>query len=276
MRNEKKKLIQDNLSTLLKKYAKTDVIQSIEREYKAHPTQNINTELIDDNRYLSKVKLSPKKVDIFAKQLEIDPFIEPLIVRQKQDHYEVIIGRKRLFAARQAGIEQVPTLIRNYNDEETLLILLAVARDEHKVNVLEIAYVCHHLAKDFGYTQADLAALTHQSRPQITNITRLLNLPDNVLLDLNDQKISYGHARALCALPETSIQKMLKQIYEKNLTVHETERQVAIMKGKKVDKRFKEITKIHKGKVYVEANKVIVEFKSEADKEKFLDLISKK
>ena len=69
---------------------------------------------------------------------------------------------------------------------------------------------------------------------------------------------------------------MLKQIYEKNLTVRETERQVAIMKGKKVDKRFKEITKIHKGKVYVEANKVIVEFKSEADKEKFLDLISKK
>ena len=276
MRNGRNKLIQDNLSSLVKKYSQSDVIQTIEREYKAQSAQNIATELIDDNRYLAKVKLSKSKVKSFAEQLAIDPLIEPIIVRPKQEHYEVIIGRKRLFASRRAGVEKVPALVRNYTDEETLLILLAVARDEHNVNVLEIAYICNHLANDFGYTQASLAALTHQSRPQITNIMRLLNLPDNVLRDLNDQKISYGHARALCALPEASIKKIIQEIYTNNLTVREAERLVAKTKGKKDDPRLKKLNRKYKTKTTAATNKITFEFSSEKQKDAFLDKLLKK
>lgn len=277
MKKDKEKIIQSDLSRLLKKYAKSDVIFTMEKEYQATSTRMIEVALIDDNAFLKKLKPNEKAVKNLADSIKDNGMIAPLVLRAKKDHYEVIIGRKRLFSARLAGMKQVPCLVHEYTDEETLLILLAVTRDEHDTNAVEMAFIAQQLVQNYHYTQGQIALLAHLSRPQITNMLRLLNLPDSVIASIAAGRIQYGHARSLITLPESMILEMAKQIEAEKLTVREVEDAVSLMKGKLTnEKPYHDVEAIYDARFVVKKNTLHITFKDAHHLKDFIEHIKRK
>ncbi|HMM00376.1 MAG TPA: ParB/RepB/Spo0J family partition protein [Bacilli bacterium] len=223
MKRNDETIVKTNLSRLVKKYAQSDVIHSMEREYKSAPAFYIDTDLIDDNSFLKKLPMRVTTISALASSFENGDIIEPLVLRPKGKRYEVVMGRKRLLAAQKVKLSHLPAIVKEYTDEEVLLVLLAIARDEHDVNPIEQALIASYLVSMFGYTQSAIATLTHQSRPQVTNIMRLLKLPEPIMDEVSLGNLSYGHARALCGVSEDRRLDVYEQIKNNHLTVRQTE-----------------------------------------------------
>ena len=155
-----------------------------------------------------------------------------------------------------------------------LLMLAADIRDSKLTNMVELSMVCSRLSTYYGYTQNDLAKLLRVSRPQITNVIRLSNLPDDVLLDISLGKLSFGHAKTLIALPEEIVYQVVRQIYEYDLSVRQTEKVIDKIKNH-VSYEEKEIALSKKFKcgVDIQKKKVTFSFKSNEEKENFLNKI---
>lgn len=225
MKREGKKAI-PSLSNLIEKFSQEDVIAVMEKEYQAAPARLIPTSLIDDTSFIKDIVIPKEVVSTFASGLKEKGFYNPLIVRNSGDRYELILGRKRFFGAKKAGILSLPCVVRDAGDEEVLLMLLADTRDNRSSNVLEMAVVCKQLSTLFGYKQQTLADLSHLSRSQITNILRILSLPETAKKDISLGKLSYGHARALVALKGEKLDFAYRTIINKGLSVRESERLV--------------------------------------------------
>ncbi len=222
--SREKKILSDSLSTLIEKFSQHDIIAVMEKEYQSAPARLIPLSLIDDTSFIKEAVLPREVISYFASELKKKGFYNPLVVRQVKDRYELILGRKRFYGAKEAGILSVPAAITEVGDEEELLMLLADNRDQRESNIVEMALVCQALQKKYGYTQQTLADLSHQSRSQITNILRVLKLPSPVRKDLCLGNISYGHAKCIASLNQWQILEVVSQIKEKNLSVRETER----------------------------------------------------
>ncbi|MDY0214840.1 MAG: ParB/RepB/Spo0J family partition protein [Bacilli bacterium] len=258
----KNRLLKEELTSLISKYSQTNVLEELAKTHHKSPVQMIKTELIMDNAFVRKVTLSPNKLAEFVDNYQRNILLEPLVVRAKDEKYEVIIGRKRLAAAKLAKISEIPVIVMNYNDEETLLILLAKARDSQRSNVLEFAYIFHNLNKKYGYLHENLAKMTYSSRTQVTNILRLLKLPTEILKALNNDEISFGHARALVSLSNEEALEHLNLIITNKLSVRQLE--AMISKPSKI--AFKGQEHI----VLQTKNKVTIVFSSEEEAKEFV------
>ncbi len=232
MKRRKKNLLSSSLSELVEKFSQQNIVEEIEKRYQNAPARLLPISQIDDTHYVSDVILPEDTIEYFATRLKEKGFYNPLVVRPKEGgRYEIILGRKRFFGAQRAGLESLPCAFAEVGDEETLLMLLADTRDQREANVIELAVVCRHLQKDFGYTQETLAELTHQSRCQISNILRVLNLPEELLQDICLKKLSYGHGRALASLPAEEAIALAKRIEEEKISVRDCEKLVRKMRG---------------------------------------------
>ena len=212
-----------SLSELIKKFSQDDVILQMEKQYRNVAAVNLLLEKIDDNAFVSKIVFAEKTIALLGTSIAEKGIFSPLVVRPTGDRYELILGRKRYFGAKQAGLIEVPVIVKEVGDEETLLMLLADTRDDREGNIVEMALVFEVLQKSFGYSQATLGNLTHQSRSQVTNIMRLLSLPAKVITEVVLGHLSYGHARALLSLKTAEALDSVKIIHEKKLSVRETE-----------------------------------------------------
>ncbi|MDD6802379.1 MAG: ParB/RepB/Spo0J family partition protein [Mollicutes bacterium] len=265
MKRDKPKLLSDSLSSLIEKFSQSDVIAEMEKEYQSAPAKLISTLLIDDTSFIQEVPLPDKTIRYFAEGLKSKGFYNPLVVRKKgEGRYEVILGRKRFFGAKAAGILSLPCAVVDCGDEETLLMLLADARDQRETNILEMALLCHALSEKFGYRQQTLANLSHQSRCQITNTMRLLKLPASVRYDVALGKLSYGQARALVSLPTPLIDEAAKAIQKNHWSVRKAEEYCKKLQGK-------ENKPLHVPSIsYKKGNTVSLTFSSEEEMKSFL------
>lgn len=231
-RVKKKRILKGSLSDLVEKFSQQNIVEEIEKRYQNSPARLIPIAQIDDTHFISGVAIPEETIEYFATRLKEKGFYSPLVVRPKENgRYEIILGRKRFYGAMRAGHASLPCAIEEVEDEEMLLMLLADTRDQREANVIELAVVCRHLQHDFGYTQETLAELTHQSRCQISNILRVLNLPEELLRDICLQKLSYGHGRALTSLPPEDAIALAKRIEEEKISVRECEKIVRKIKG---------------------------------------------
>lgn len=263
-KDSKNKILNQHLASLISKYSQSNVLDELAKAHNNIPIQTLPTEDIIDNYYVRKVILTPDKLKSFIENYQRNILLEPLVVRARDEKYEVIIGRKRLAAAKLAKITSIPVIVMNYNDEETLLILLAKFRDSQAGSVLELAYIFNRLVKDFGYSHQSLAKLAITSRPQVTNTLRILRLPPNALKALNLEQISFGHARALVTLEQENVDHHLDLIVKNKLSVRELE---AIL-NKDGDKAFYKEDKY----VIVNKNKVTIVFENEDSAAEFVKL----
>lgn len=162
--------------------------------------------------------------------------IQPLIVTREgsSDQYVLIAGERRLRAAAMAGLESVPAIVRDANDQQRLELALIENIQREDLAPIEAAEAYQTLAEEFGLSHDEIAVKVGKSRVAVTNTIRLLKLPENVLKALNAGTISEGHARALLALPNPQAQSAaLQTIINHNLTVRQAEELARKIAGQK-------------------------------------------
>lgn len=154
--------------------------------------------------------------------------LQPLVVRKAEQGYELIIGERRLRAAQRAGLERVPVVIKEVSNAESLEMALVENIQREELTPIEEALAYRQLMEEFNLTQEEVANRVGKSRPVVTNLLRVLNLPDEIKEEIDRGNLSVGHARALLSLdtPEQQI-AMARQIMRHGWSVRETETLVA-------------------------------------------------
>ncbi|WP_303721889.1 ParB/RepB/Spo0J family partition protein [Malonomonas rubra] len=173
--------------------------------------------------------------------------IQPLVIRQMADHYQIIAGERRWRAAQKAGLERVPVVIQDVTEDWALEVALIENIQREDLNPLEEATAYRHLMDNFDLSQEEVAKRVGKERSTVANALRLLRLPNKVKDDLLSNRLSMGHARALLSLDEDEdIFEASEEVIRKKLSVRETEKLVKKIKnftGTKapVEKPVKEI-----------------------------------
>lgn len=191
---------------------------SKERVQMLHPDQ------IFPSRFQPRLTFSEEKIKELANSIREKGIIQPVLVRQTDTGYELIAGERRLRAVKHLGLTEIPALVRRVADADLLEISIIENIQREELNVLEEAKAYRRLAQEFGYTNERIANQMGKDRTSISNILRILNLPDKIQEYLSNNLISYGHARALLALHEEKEQmKVCERIMEKGLSVRQVE-----------------------------------------------------
>ena len=183
------------------------------------PIEKIQPNINQPRKTFSEEELTELKNSIESKGL-----LQPIIVREKGGYYEIVAGERRWRAAQLAQLHEIPALIKELTDIEVLEIAIIENIQRSNLNPYEEALGYKQLLEKFNYTQEELASNLGKSRVYITNLTRLLNLPDSVLKFLKDGAITVGHARALIGVDKAL--EIAKSIVKNELSVRETERLV--------------------------------------------------
>jgi len=163
-----------------------------------------------------------------AESIHHQGMLQPLVVRQVDQGYELIIGERRLRAAQRAGLERVSVVIKEVSDAESLEMALVENIQREELTPVEEALAYRQLMEEFHLTQEEVAARVGKSRPVVTNLLRVLSLPDEITEAIDQGSLSVGHARALLALetPEHQIE-LARRVMQQGLSVRETETLVA-------------------------------------------------
>jgi ParB family chromosome partitioning protein len=179
--------------------------------------------------------------ELAASIKEIGILQPPVVRKVGENQYELIMGERRLRAAKLAGLSSIPVIIRETSDNELLREALIENIHRSNLNSLEEAAAYSQMLVDFGLTHDELAKRIGRSRPVITNTLRLLNLPPSVQKKLASGAISAGHARALLGLTDSAeIERIANKIVSEGLSVRATEELIAINAGSsKTTKRKK-------------------------------------
>jgi len=159
--------------------------------------------------------------------------LQPIVVREVGDHYELIAGERRLRASKEAGLTRIPAIIRATDDDDLLRDALLENLHRSNLNALEEAAAYSQLLADFGCTQDELAQRIGRSRPQVSNTLRLLKLPPDVQRRVAAGVLSAGHARALLSLDDADAMNALAQrIVNEGLSVRNVEEIILLGQGK--------------------------------------------
>lgn len=147
--------------------------------------------------------------------------LQPIVVRRKDNRWQIVAGERRWRAAQRAQIHQVPVIVKQLSDAETLEIALIENIQREQLNAIEEGETYRRLISEFGHSQEALGQLVQKSRSHVANLMRLLDLPAQVRDYLADGKLSMGHARALANAPDPVT--LATQVIARDLSVRETE-----------------------------------------------------
>ena len=160
--------------------------------------------------------------------------LQPLLVQDKKDYFEIIAGERRWRAAKMAGLKEIPVIIKNLTDEEMVEISLIENIQRENLNPIEEAMAFKRLLNEFHLKQDEVAERVSKSRTAVTNSIRLLKLDERVQQMVVDDLISTGHARALLAIADNEKQyNLAQQIFDEKLSVRETEKLVKKLQNQK-------------------------------------------
>ena len=174
-------------------------------------------------------------LDELAASIRQRGVIQPIVVRPHGRGYQIVAGERRWRAAQRAQLHEVPVVVRDFDDSETLEIALVENIQRQDLNAIEEAQAYQRLQREYGHTQEALAGIVHKSRSHVANLLRLLDLPDMVQARLVDGTLSMGHARAL--LGAADIESLAEQVVARGLSVRETESLARAAKNKRDGQR---------------------------------------
>lgn len=164
--------------------------------------------------------------------------LQPLLVQDKKDYYEIIAGERRWRAAKLAGLKEVPVIIKNLTEQEIVEISLIENIQRENLNPIEEALAYKRLLNEFNLKQDEVAERVSKSRTAVTNSMRLLKLDERVQQMVIDDLISTGHARALLGITDNEQQyAFAQQIFDEKLSVRETEKLVKKLQKQKPEKQ---------------------------------------
>ncbi len=187
----------------------------------------VEIEQLTPNLYQPRQAFDQEKMNELKESIRAHGIIQPIIVRESAQGYEIVAGERRLRAAQELGMKTIPVIIRQFNNLKTLEVALVENIQREDLNPIEQAFAFKRLVEEFKLTHQELAAITGKSRSFITNTLRLLNLDEWVREKIASGKITSGHGKVLLGIEEKQIQKEFGQkIMEQELSVRDSERLV--------------------------------------------------
>jgi ParB family transcriptional regulator, chromosome partitioning protein len=187
-------------------------------------TQAVSLDLLEPGPFQPRRDMAPEAMEDLVASIRAHGVLQPILVRPQPGnpgHYEIIAGERRWRAAQQAGLHEIPVLLRDLTNAEAMGAALVENLQRQDLNAIEEAEGYQRLVEEFGLTQEQLGAAVGKSRSHIANVLRLLTLPSSVRRDVEQGRLSAGHARALLghALPEAAA----REVIERGLNVRQTE-----------------------------------------------------
>src|ERR1700680_1098086 len=188
---------------------------------------SISISQIEPNHLQPRTVFDPTRLQELSNSIETNGIIQPLLVRKKGPHYELVAGERRLRAAKMAGLTSVPAIIQDYTDERLLEVALVENIQREDLNPIEMAQALERLTREMNLSHEEIAARTGKDRSTITNTIRLLRLPTAVQLLVAERRLSMGHARAILWLPTPELQReMAEKSVAQGYSVRQVERLV--------------------------------------------------
>lgn len=204
----------------------TKTKQVVKEVVKEVDTIDINK--IEPNNNQPRKNFNEDKIHELAESIKQHGLIEPLIVQKgKKGFYTIIAGERRWRAAREAGVKEIPVVVKDYSDQQVMEIALIENIQREDLNAIEEAEAYDRLIRDFNLKQDEVAERVSKSRVAITNSLRLLKLDERVHEMIIEDKIKSGHARALLGVSDGDEQyKLAVMIFDNSMSVRETEKMV--------------------------------------------------
>ena len=281
------------LDSLIPEKKEEKVVVPIEKKEEKEIETLVKITKVEPNRSQPRKNFDEDALQELADSVKQFGVIQPILVQDRKDHYEIIAGERRWRAAKIAGLKEVPVIIRNYTEQEIVGISLIENIQREDLNPIEEAQAYKRLLEEFHLKQDELADRVSKSRVAVANSIRLLKLDGEVQQMVIDEMISPGHARALIGIENPQEQYNLAQrIFDEKLSVREVEKIVKnlhkpVKRRKKLDdktllaiyhdeeekmkkKLGTKVSVISKGEG---AGKIEIEFYNHEDFERLLDLI---
>ena len=216
-------------------------VQSVPAETAAAEKEAVRTlrlSQIDPNRSQPRQNFEDEALEELSDSIRQFGVLQPILVQKKGNRYEIIAGERRWRASRKAGLTEIPAIVREYTDQETLELSLIENIQREDLNPIEEAKAFRRLLEEFNLRQEDLAARVSKSRTAITNSVRLLKLDERVQDMIVQGQLSMGHARALIPVEIAEEQYLIaQQVAEKHLSVRDVEKLIKTrLSGKKKKK----------------------------------------
>lgn len=185
----------------------------------------INISLIEPNSSQPRKMFDEEQLLELAASIKSYGVLQPVLVKKKEDHYELIAGERRWRAAKLAGLKEIPVIIREYTKQQTMEIALIENVQREDLNPIEEARAYQMLIQEFGLKQEEVAVRVSKNRATVTNSMRLLKLDERVQQMLILNQITGGHARTLLALEDGDQQhQVAMKVMNNRLSVRETEK----------------------------------------------------
>ncbi len=208
---------------------------------------------LSPGQYQPRRKMHKETLGELSESIKGQGLIQPIVVRkQASGGFEIVVGERRWRAAKLAGLETVPVVIKNLNNEEAAKIALIENLQREDLNAMDQARALQRLQMEFNLSQEALAKSIGKSRPAITNLIRLVKLSEKVQEMLESGKIEMGHARAILSAPKGDQPDIARKVFNLGLSVRETERMILNSKGApktketKKEKKDADITRLEK------------------------------
>ncbi|MDR9414905.1 MAG: ParB/RepB/Spo0J family partition protein [Gracilimonas sp.] len=209
-----------------KKESKEGVEKNIvQPEERVNIVLDVPVDHIRKNPHQPRKNFDEERLEELGASIKKHGLIQPITVRYiGEKRFELISGERRLRAAKLAGLNEIPAYIREADDEQSMAFALIENIQREELNPLEVALGYKRLLEEFDYTQAEVAERVGKNRTTVTNMLRLLGLPDFIQSALKANRISMGHARALITIDDEKIQKeILHKVIEDGLSVRQIE-----------------------------------------------------
>ena len=240
------KTVQNNKIQTVKTVKSEKTIPAESKKSNQHENSNgermMKISLIEPNRDQPRKKFDEDALQELSESIKQYGILQPLLVSDKKDYYEIVAGERRWRAAKMAGLKEVPVVIKEFSTQEIVEISLIENIQREDLNPVEEAMAYKRLLKEFNLKQDEVAERVSKSRTAVTNSMRLLKLNDRVQQMIIDDMISTGHARALLAIEDEEQQYMLaNKIFDEKLSVRETEKLVKALKNPKKEEKKPEV-----------------------------------
>ncbi len=258
------------------------------------PETMVKITMVEPNREQPRKTFDEESLNELAESIKQFGLLQPILVQDRKDHYEIIAGERRWRASKIAGLKEVPVIIKDLTEQEIVEISLIENIQRENLNPIEEALAYKKLLNEFNLKQEEVAERVSKSRTAVTNSMRLLKLEDKVQQMVIDEKITTGHARALLAIDDGEQQIAVAQkIVDEKLSVRDIEKLVKNLnkpaKEKKattgtkgvdyiyldIEEKLKESlgTKVSVTGKENGAGKIEIEFYSNDDLERLLDIL---
>jgi len=207
-----------------------DTVEDRSKEY-----FQCDIELIRPNRFQPRLRFSDDELEELSRSIKEHGIIQPLLVREDDNGYELATGERRLRAAKISGLSHVPVVVKNITDSDLLEMSIVENIQREDLNPMEEAKAYNMLITEFDLTQDQVAVRVGKSRSAVANFLRLRQLPEQIKISIIDGALSMGHARALLGAKTSAQQNAVwRSVISKGLSVRETENLIKRLKSEEI------------------------------------------